>query len=358
MYCEFSNIMEKKEKNIPLFVHQKNDYTGSTRVLATLIETNYPHQKVRVICLDPYKKGFLSDLPNVEIVRLPFLTIFGKPIRLFTRLLYSIACKWLVKKNAKDYDIIYLNTIVTAFAAPIAIKLGKRIIWHIHEKFQEETPAMKEVEKVFNSTPAHRIFVSQYTKDCYPENSLCTYEICYNTLAPSFLKQVRIISPEDRDRKGVLMIASLTKAKGIDIFVEVAHQLPQFNFTLILSSSRKAISVFFENTEIPTNVTLLPSQSNIHSYLQSNSLILNLSNPFLCIETFGMTILEGMVYGLPAIVPNVGGPIELVENGYNGYCVDVTSVYVIKDAIISILYDKQRYCQFSKNSLKKFREFC
>jgi len=31
------------------------------------------------------------------------------------------------------------------------------------------------------------------------------------------------------------------------------------------------------------------------------------------VETFGLTILEGMTYKLPAIVPPVGGVIELVE---------------------------------------------
>ena len=52
--------------------------------------------------------------------------------------------------------------------------------------------------------------------------------------------------------------------------------------------------------------------------------MLNLSNPFLCVETFGMTILEAMAYGVPSIAPNIGGPIELIEDGYNGFCVDVT----------------------------------
>ena len=37
------------------------------------------------------------------------------------------------------------------------------------------------------------------------------------------------------------------------------------------------------------------------------------------VETFGLTILEGMAYGLPALIPPVGGITELVEHGRSGY---------------------------------------
>lgn len=36
-----------------------------------------------------------------------------------------------------------------------------------------------------------------------------------------------------------------------------------------------------------------------------------------------------IVYGIPAIVPNIGGPTELIEDSYNGYCVDVTEVELV-----------------------------
>ena len=149
------------------------------------------------------------------------------------------------------------------------------------------------------------------------------------------------------------MLSSLYKAKGLDMFIKLAHLLPEYKFTLILSAEQTQIEKFFNKTAIPYNCKILPMQSNIQPFLEKTDLVLNLSNPSLCIETFGMTILEAMPYGIPGIVPNVGGPIEIIEDGYNGYCVDVTNINEIKNKIMYIL-DNNNYYQFVENSLNRF----
>ena len=151
------------------------------------------------------------------------------------------------------------------------------------------------------------------------------------------------------------MIASLTRAKGVWSFLEVAKVLPQYYFNLILSAETDEICRFFGN-DIPNNVKLYPTQSDIHPFLEKTDLILNLSIPFWGVETFGMTILEAMPYGIPAIAPNVGGPTELIENGYNGYCVDVTNVKEIVKAINNVL-DAKNYDIMCSNTLRQFDKF-
>ena len=81
--------------------------------------------------------------------------------------------------------------------------------------------------------------------------------------------------------------------------------------------------------------------------------MLNLSIPSLWIETFGMTILEAMAYGIPSIVPNVGGPTELIIDGYNGYCIDVTNVDEIVFSIERIMQEVN-YKFFVNNSSERF----
>lgn len=343
---------------IPLFVHPKNDYTGSTRVLATIIETEYPDKKVRVICLNPDKRGFLSHLPNVEILSLPNVIIKNHWIPFLSLFIITNACTKFINRYIQDYDFIYLNTIVAAFGVKGAIKTGKPIIWHIHEKFKHLNLNIKKAEKIFESTKSHRIFVSQYTKSCYPEKKECTWEIKYNYLPQSFLNKVKVVPPDQRDRKGILMISSLSKAKGVDVFVKVAELLPNYKFTIIISASEAQITDFFGWQSIPTNCTILSSQSDIHPWLHRNSLLLNLSNPDLLVETFGMTILEGMAYGLPAIVPNVGGPTELIQDGYNGYAIDTTDINKIISSIKKLTDSEAIYKKFANNALdssKKFR---
>ena len=119
--------------------------------------------------------------------------------------------------------------------------------------------------------------------------------------------------------------------------------------------AREKIDNYF-NTSLPSNLNLYPSQSDIHPFLYNSDLLLNLSIPNLWVETFGMTIIEGMAYGLPSIVPNVGGPKELVENGYNGYSIDVSEVNLVINKICEIL-QLENYNKMSNNALIKVRQF-
>ena len=75
----------------------------------------------------------------------------------------------------------------------------------------------------------------------------------------------------------------------------------------------------------------------------------------MCVETFGMTILEAMPYGIPAIVPNVGGPLELVQHGYNGYCVDVRNLEELR-YYLSLALERDNYCRLVYNTLSVFEE--
>ena len=186
----------------------------------------------------------------------------------------------------------------------------------------------------------------------YPVRKGCPSIVKYNTLPKSFLDKVNVVSIEERHRNTIIMIASLSKVKGLFTYVDVARKMSNYRFVLILSANREDIDSFFAET-LPDNLTIYPSQSDIHPFLRKADLMLNLSIPSLWIETFGMTILEAMAYGIPSIVPNVGGPTELIIDGYNGYCIDVTDVDEIIFSIKRALME-ENYMRLMKNSLKRF----
>lgn len=83
---------------------------------------------------------------------------------------------------------------------------------------------------------------------------------------------------------------------------------------------KKLTIIFILKTFLQTYWFIL--HKNTHPFYQEASIILNLSDVNLWVETFGLTILEGMAYQLPAIVPPVGGVIELVEENKNGFLID------------------------------------
>lgn len=337
-----------------LFFHSRNDFTGSTRVLANVIESEYLGQSVSVITINN-QEGFLSLLPNVKIIPtyFPFSKIGKIPI--VTPLVWRIHALLLALFYGWRYDTFYINTITPCYAAIVGRLFRKRLIYHVHEKFVTKSISVRMYEYVFNHVKSKRIFVSEYVKKQYPEKEGCESVVKYNTLPNSFLSKVISTPIEFRNRNRVIMISSLTKAKGIFTYVEVARNLPEYYFRLLISADMVRIKAFLD-CSLPANVELIPAQSDIHPFLRDSDLMMNLSIPALCVETFGMTILEAMAYGIPAIVPNVGGPVELVENGYNGYCVDVTDPLIVTDAVRMALNENE-YPRLANNALQRFHMF-
>lgn len=100
------------------------------------------------------------------------------------------------------------------------------------------------------------------------------------------------------------------------------------------------------------NLTINSRHSNVAEFYNSASILLNLSDKERFIETFGLTVLEGMSAGLPAIVPTAGGIAEMVNDGVNGYKIDVKNLEHIARQIKTILSDKELYTNLSVNALK------
>ena len=154
------------------------------------------------------------------------------------------------------------------------------------------------------------------------------------------------------------MICSLKKYKGVDEFVSLAKINSDFVFKLVVNASQTEINDYFKNEILPSNLFLYPTHKNLHPFYEEASIILNLSDVNSWIETFGLTILEGMAYGLPAIVPPIGGVVELVENGENGFLIDSKDLATISEKIRNILTTPELYRSMSKNALEKSQFFC
>lgn len=337
-----------------IFFHNNNDFTGSTRVLANLIENEYAKQYVTVVSMNK-DEGFLSSLANVRIISICYPLFKNKKIPYFSGLIFRLHAFFIAFVYGWNYDIFYINTIKPFYAAIVGVIYRKKIIYHIHEKYVTNSFNIKLIEFVFNHVSSKRIFVSNYLKNQYPIRKKCESVVIYNSLSISFVSKIKLVPIEQRNRNVIIMISSLQKAKGVFTYIDVAKKMSHCKFLLVLSADICAIRNFF-NRDIPSNIELIPSQNDIHPYLRMSDLMMNLSIPSLWVETFGMTILEAMAYGIPSIVPNVGGPIELIKDGYNGFCVDVSNVDQIVHYVEKALEEKVYRC-LALNSLERLKLF-
>ena len=102
---------------------------------------------------------------------------------------------------------------------------------------------------------------------------------------------------------------------------------------------------------------ILSRQDDVASLYNKASLVLNLSDKYKFIETFGLTALEAMSTGLPVIVPTEGGIAEMVEDGKNGYKIDVQDLEEIEAHIKLLLSDRNHYQQMAINAQRYSQSF-
>jgi glycosyltransferase involved in cell wall biosynthesis len=214
-------------------------------------------------------------------------------------------------------DIVYVNTILP-FGAAIAGRIkGARVIYHIHE-----TSVNPEIFKQFllfwvKACATEVIYVSDFLANEEPLNK--PSHILWNAIEDDFRNKAEAHHSHGGQHSNVLMIASLKRYKGVDEYVEISRASPQLHFDLVVNASQKDIEEYFLDQVLPPNLTVYPAQQDIHPFYQRADVVMNLSRPEEWKETFGLTALEAMIYGLPVIVPPVGGIAEIVKDGLTGF---------------------------------------
>lgn len=336
-------------------VHLLNDYSGSPKVLRQLLNGWSKRDIELHLFTCGGRKGFLSDLPNV----INHLYWYRFAINPFIRLLFLFSSQFLLAIRLIFFlnksDILYINTVLPFGAALAGNIRGVKVIYHIHETSMKPLLFKRFLFGIVRYTADDIVYVSEFLANQEPLD--VRKHIIHNVLEEEFIQKSSVSSNCLKQEKIVLMICSLKAYKGVNEFLKLAEMNPGYVFKLIVNASVTEIDNYFKNQRIPANLLIYPTQINTHQFYREAGIVLNLSDTKLWVETFGLTILEAMSYGLPTIVPPVGGVTELVDEGRNGFLIDSKNLSLLSDAICRVLEDKELYNEMSKLAKDKSRDF-
>ena len=334
--------------------HLFNDYSGSPKVLQSVLKG--VAQKGHRIELVTSRGGALDELKETENICLRQYTYkFARNIAV--RALRYAWVQILTSCYALSYcfkrDVtFYINTILPVGPAIIGRLTGKRIIYHYHENAKAKSTAYRILAKIMQIIAHEIICVSEYQSSFLTRKKNVT--VIPNALPANFIKRLEPDAKRAFANKRVLMLGSLKGYKGTDDFIQLARRLPDYNFELVLNESNENIAAYIKDKgiEIPSNLAIHPRQDDVVPFYNRASIVLNLSNKEQAIETFGLTALEAMSAGLPVIVPTVGGIAEMVENGVNGYKIDVKERENIALCIENVLSNEKLFITLTGNALE------
>lgn len=333
-----------------IIFHLLNDFSGSPKVLAEKINSLLAEN--HLIDLFTSKGGPLDNInhPNLKIHHIPY-KFTNNHISTAFRFIYAqfLSLFAAIKYSFNDNCEFYINTILPIGAAAGALLRHKKITLHCHENVLAKGFIYQSFAKFMLHAADHIICVSNYQAQHLPQYAQHKLKIIPNALPKSFLSNISPNPDAAFNQQTILMVTSLKTYKGIPQFLNLASQLPQYKFSLVINETEQTINSWLlkHGLHKSENVTIHPRQTDVAPFYNKASILLNLSDPKLFIETFGMTALEAKACKIPAIVPTVGGIAELISDGINGYKIDCNDSDSLKNRIINLLSDKKLYLKIA-----------
>jgi len=329
------------------------------------------HAVQLLVCAEDPSKGGDYPFPVRRVSRRIFM-----PIRMLIVLLWTL---WYARRA----DMVYVNGLDLPAALgsklmrkPAALKVVGDFAWEYAvrhgwtndgiDHFQSahygrKVELVRRLEHWYASNVSRVITPSYYLKSIVagwgvPPDRI---SVVYNALTNRFDGSV---SREDaRKRIGltgtlVLTVARLYKWKNIDVLIRLVPDLPTESKLVIVGDGPeeeylKGLAVEMGVADRVVFVGRVP-QSEVALYLRGcDVFVLNTRY-----EGLSHTILECMDVGIPVVATAVGGNMELVEDGVNGFLVPVDDRMQIVSAVRKLLYDWNVHDSFVARSKEKVKD--
>lgn len=345
-----------KKRNI-VFFHLLNDRSGSPKVLSQVVEAALVEGHSVEIHTTASQDGFLSDL-GVKIQ--PVLYRWSKRRAVTFAFFVLSQVQWFLKsfKYFRSNSIFYINTMLPFGPALAGFLLRIPIVYHVHETTLNPPWLKKFLKNVISLTADRIIYVSDFLRreEGVGESRECVVHNGLELSDPDLLSEVA-----GGKLFCVLMICSLKEYKGVREYIELSRMFSmngRFIFRLVLNATWNEIDEFFDG-DVPAgeNLEIYDRQSDVAPFYMISHVLLSMTRPDECRETFGLTILEGMSFGLPAIVPPTGGPAEIVFDGVNGYLLSCYHLDSIKQRLEALSENDFLYREMSSCARRRAGDF-
>jgi glycosyltransferase involved in cell wall biosynthesis len=108
-----------------------------------------------------------------------------------------------------------------------------------------------------------------------------------------------------------------------------------------------------DQLNVRTEVHLVGNVDDVSRYLNEAQVYVHSAT----YEPFGLAILEAMATGLPVVCLDAGGNAPLINDGNNGFLIQLQNADLFAQKILQVTKDSETYLQFCKEARKKAEEF-
>lgn len=329
-----------------LCVHQGHEMYGSDRSFISSLEalnSKYPDAEITVII--PKKGPILEALKKtVNDIKISEIGTIQKkdlrhPVSSLIRILKTTNS---ARKLIKEYDFVYINTIVIlAFNLALLFVKSNAVI-HVREI--PSTIVSFAFSSLFFMNHAFLIFNSQSSRD--------NFFFVKQERSAVILNGVDIedtaIENKQPDLFTILIIGRLLPWKGQELLINAFHKLTlsHNNIRLLVAGGppkgREGFSHHLKELvaklKIKDKVEMLGFIDNTSELYKKADLVVV---PSLAPEPFGRVAIEAMGYGRPIVAARHGGLVEILEDNEGGLLFEPNSTDDLVEKISLFINDEE-----------------
>ena len=351
-----------------LLLHSSNDLYGASKIFLQLIDLFVSKDfNVHVVLpekgkLDDFliKKNIKIEYNELGVLRKKYLT----PLGLVNRLFSNIKAIKFLSNYIKTYsiDLVYTNT-STILCGGIAAKRNDiHSLFHIHE-----IPTGNKLYEFFSGKIINRISskvltVSNSVKSHWLKNiNENKIEKIYNGIV---CKKIDSLKKTDRDQDDFVItsVARLIPYKGHMYLIEIADELlkkyPKFRFLIVgdtlpsYVSYEKSVKQKVNDLGLENKIKFLGFRNDISSILKQSDLFIH---PAIAPDPLPTVLFESLYNNLPSVATNLGGTIEILDNGKNGLLIPFNDSRKAANLINEYCSNYKLQKKHLENSKKNFK---
>lgn len=266
-------------------------------------------------------------------------------------------------KKIKEEDIINAEVAVNCMISTTEngffnkIKARKYVLWvQVNPKLYSNYKDFDKYDRFLTTSNYIKEIVLEYPNinenNIYLANPIVDFEEI-RTKANAFQN---ILSDNDIN---FITIARISHEKGYDYNIEIAKRLKKLNINFkwyMIGFVSKKEEEYYDNilkiikeNNLENNIIFLEPTENPYKYLKQAYLNILLSKN----EAWGLVVTEGKALSIPCIVSNNSALKEQIEDGINGYLIDLPEkeedYNIIVNKIINLINDKELYDSMVNN---------
>ena len=359
--------MISSKKNI-LLLHSSNDLYGASKIFLQLIEL-FISKGFNVHVVLP-EKGKLDDFLNKKeitasyyelgVLRKKYLNLLG----LINRLVINLKAIKFLSNYIKDHsiDLVYTNTSTILCGGIAAKQNGIASLFHVHEIPTGNMLYEFLSGKIINWYSSKVLTVSNSVKKHwrkYIDDK--KIERIYNGII--FSKTDSLVELErDQDDFVITSVARLIPYKGHKYLIDIADQLikksTKFKFLIVgdtLSSYvsyEKSVKQKVRDLGLEYQIKFLGFREDVSSILKQSDLFIH---PAIAPDPLPTVLFESLYNNLPTAATNLGGAIEILDNGNNGLLVPYNDPKKAADLINEYCSNIKLQKKHLENSKKNFK---